>query len=146
MIRVSRLLSLIAVMWTWSGCEQEHACTLIGCRDGLVMSFDGLIAGSTYQIVVSVVTPTATAPLVTCTAAPGANGDQQLTCDSVDSHTEVGTTLQIHDSTLNQIQVTVSSNGAQLSQQTFTIGYQSVEINGPGCGVCTHADVTVTLP
>ncbi len=51
----------------------------------------------------------------------------------------------IDDTSLDgPLQVTVSSHGAQVTQQSFKVNYVSQEINGPGCGVCTNATVNVT--
>jgi len=139
-------LSLVATLAMGAvGCG--HACNAIGCLDGLVLAFDGLVAGTTYQVTVSQVTATPeTIPVATCTAVVAANGSPQLSCSSERPHTESSNTLQFHDTELTKLVITVSSNGMTLVNQAADVSYTSSEINGPGCGVCTQASVSVTVP
>jgi hypothetical protein len=147
MIRMSRLIALLTLLASGAaGCESNHACTLIGCLDGVVVSFNGLDAHASYEIDVSAVSTAEVASIMTCTVAATDAGSQQLACTSSEAHSEFGTSVQIRDSTLGKLQITVSSGGTQVAQQTFDVTYQSREINGSGCGVCTSASVTMTVP
>ena len=146
MIGMSRSVPLLAVLGALGAFGCDHSCGAVGCNNGLSLSFAGFTPGSTYQIVVSVVTPMEVIPFVTCTAAPDDLGAEQLSCASDQLHAESGTTLRIPDDTLKQLQVNVSSNGTHFVQQTFAVTFESKEINGPGCGVCTSADITMTIP
>jgi hypothetical protein len=133
---------------TAAGCDGSHTCTLIGCLDGVAISFEGLNLGTTYDIAIADLNMMAHAavPIMTCTAAATDAGYQTLSCSSSEAHSEIGTTVHIRDTTLSAVEVTVSSNGVQLSDRSFDVNYTSKEINGPGCGVCTSASVTMTVP
>jgi len=98
-------------------------------------------------VTVSNVTATPeTIPVATCTAGVAAGGSTQLFCDSQLSHSESGSTLQFQGTELKKLLITVSSNGMTLVNRTEDVAYTSREINGPGCGVCTSASLTVTVP
>jgi len=75
---------------------------------------------------------------------PGAS--PRLYCSCGESHSEAGNLLDIEDTSLQQIQVTVSTNGTQVVQQTIDVAYTSSEINGPGCGVCTQSGIIKVSP
>lgn len=145
MIRLSRYLTISALAcWILAGCDGQ-SCTTRACNEGLTISFAGLSSATTYQIVVSNVTNTPESiPIATCTLAPDANGTPELSCNSSEVHTDVGSYLRIEDSTFQEIQVDISADGETVLQQSYPVTYQSTEINGPGCGVCTQASITVT--
>jgi hypothetical protein len=146
MIRKSCLLaSMLFALWT-AGCD--GACTLKGCQDGLVIQFAGRFdQTATYEIAVA--TTTHVSEVVTfarCLVTPNAVG-LQLFCTSQHRHTENGTTLQLPESRVDNLTVTISSGGGVIGEQRFdNIVFESREINGPGCGVCTNASVQVTIP
>lgn len=130
------------------GCQKEHACTLLGCLQGLSIYLDGKFdVGTAYSIDVALVTPAGAASIMTCSLAPSdAGGGGQVVCDSQYQHSDFGRVIVINDTTLKKVQVTVSAGGVQLGQQTFPVTYAAVEINGPGCGTCTMAAIHVTTP
>jgi hypothetical protein len=143
MIRMSRYLALAVAVGALAsaGCSQE--CGAAACLRGVGVSLEGFAPG-TYEVKIAVVTATAeAAPLATCTLTGGDAGGPLL-CASPEAHSELGNQVRIDDTSYDRIQVTVSSNGAQVTQQTFDVHYSSEEINGPGCGVCTSATLTVT--
>ena len=145
---MSRLVALLALLAAGAGgCESSRVCSLIGCLDGVTVTFTGLGAHSSYDIVIAPVPATTDgAPLATCTLETSDAGVRRLTCASSETHIEFDTSVRIEDDTLHTIQITVSSGGAQVAQQTFDVTYQSSEINGPGCGVCTTASVMMVVP
>ena len=85
-------------------------------------------------------------PIANCLLVPEASGYSRLYCSSGGRHSEIGNTLNIEDTSLQQIQVTVSTNGSQVLQQTIDVAYTSSEINGPGCGVCTQTGIIKVAP
>jgi hypothetical protein len=149
MLDMLKLVALLALLAAGSsGCESSHACSLVGCLDGVIVSFTGLGAHPSYDITITPVTTTPdVVPLATCTIDASDAGARQLTCtSSFETHDEFGLSVRIQDSTLQAIQISVSSDGTPVAQQTFDVSYQSSEINGPGCGVCTQASVSMTVP
>ncbi len=150
MIRMSQLLCLLAALpaFATAGCA-GHGCTDQGCADGLNVSFSGLDASSSYEIAIA--QPLATGyvfTFMTCTLGPTDGGARQLACSSTSEEHREGydASVQILDNTIKKLQITVSSGGVQIAQQTFDVSYTSKEINGPGCGVCTTAHVAMTIP
>ena len=149
MIRMSRFLAVLVLASTAAGCGSQsgQSCGLVGCRTGITLSFEGLDASATYQIVVAVTKPAdGIVPIANCMLVPEAGGSPRLYCSSGESHWEGGNLLNIEDTSLQQIQVTVSTNGTQVVQQTVDVAYTSSEINGPGCGVCTQTGIIRVAP
>jgi hypothetical protein len=147
MIRMSRFLAVLAVASTAAACDGQSDCGNVGCLTGLNLSFDGLDASLTYQIVVAVTKPAdGIVGIAECMLVPVAGASQRLYCSSGASHSETGNLLNIRDTSLQQIQVTVSTNGTQVVQQTIDVTYTSSEINGPGCGVCTETGTIHVAP
>ena len=151
MIALSRLrLSLISLAIFVGALACDHACGLIGCRQGLLITLDDTFEkGKTYDVVISELTTTPeTVPLVTCiyvvpsetTAVP------TLSCTSTLAHAELGSTIQVRDWMPAHISVKVSSGGAVLAEKTIDPKFVGKELNGPGCGTCTNAAVTMSLP
>lgn len=146
---MSRLVVLAALLAAGAiGCEASHVCATVGCLYGVTVSFTGLGAHPSYDITIASVTPPPdVVPISTCTLDVTDGGSRQLACTSSSETVDVsGTTVRIQDNTLDSLQITVSSGGAQVAQQTFDVTYQSSEINGPGCGVCTTASLVMTVP
>src|SRR3954471_18682506 len=149
MIRMSRFLAVLVMASTAAACDgvSEKSCGAVACRTGISLSFDGLDASATYQIVVAVTAPAdGVVPIANCMLAPDAGGSARLSCSSGERHSEDGKLLNIEDTSLQQIQVTVSTNGTQVLQQTIDVTYTSSEINGPGCGVCTQTGIIKVAP
>ncbi len=149
MIRMSQIAWMVlaaALSLGISGCG--YSCTAIGCLDGLTISFDGTPdPTATLQIDISQVTATPEVVLaMTCSLSPNAAGGHTLLCSSPRSHSEFGNMVVIHDYSLKHLLVTVSSGGTKLGEQTFDPTFASEEINGDGCGICTHASIRVMLP
>src|SRR4051794_36967890 len=124
MIRMSRYLAFAAglVALASAGCSQT--CGLAACLRGVSVSFTGFQPG-TYQVEIAAASgASVSAPIATCTLMAG-DGAGPLACSSGVSHFEIGNQVTIDDTSLDRIQVTVSSNGAQVTQQTFKVNYVS---------------------
>jgi hypothetical protein len=127
-------------------------CTDIGCPgSGLDIVFDGVLAPSTtLDIQVDLVEQNlSSAPIITCTlsSAVGADGGtEQLRCTSRLWISQSNPrSLNTHE-ILQMVRVTISSNGTQLSQHTFTPSYTRTTPNGPDCGECVFSSIQVALP
>jgi hypothetical protein len=133
-----------------SSCELTHECTLIGCLDGLTVSFTfGAAATGRHETDVQIDEVTATmevAPLATCHYAIGLEPDIQWSCVSSRGHSDFIRSIRFPGTDLRKVNVTVLSGATQISQQTFAPNYNSAEINGSGCGVCTTAQIHVDVP
>jgi len=142
MIGMSRCLAFAAGLAALAAAGCSQTCGAAACFQGVVVSFTGFAPG-TYEVEIGAVTTTSqAAPIATCTLMAGDSAGP-LSCSSSESHSEIGNQVTIGDTSLDQIQVTVSANGAPVTQQTLQVNYHSDEINGPGCGVCTSARVNV---
>lgn len=141
LIALSLLLSLAA-----GSCE--HACTLIGCLDGLRISLQSAAPPSApLQIDIAMITTTPeTLPVMTCILSPPAVGREPLLCASARLHGEEGQTIHFDGDEIKRFTVTISRDGNKLSEQTFDAAYTTDEPNGPGCNRCTSAMVNVPLP
>ena len=69
-----------------------------------------------------------------------------ILCSSDDTYADFEEGIRIQDTTIQKLLVTVSANGTLLGEQTLEPVYTSSEINGLGCGVCTNAEVHLTIP
>jgi hypothetical protein len=147
-----RLLQLgmlqLALLLAMTGCEGRD-CTLIGCTEGLVISFDdSFTAGTTFDIEISEITARPEVVLLmTCAytpATPGTAGEKLL-CQSSAAHSELGKAVQIRDERPSRVSIEISSGGAVVSERTFDVAFTTKEINGPGCGTCTRAAITLGL-
>jgi hypothetical protein len=47
------------------------------------------------------------------------------------------------DGKFESLSVTVLRDGSTLAEQTYSVAYQGVELNGPGCGTCPAASETL---
>ncbi|HZL19511.1 MAG TPA: hypothetical protein VFG23_17380 [Polyangia bacterium] len=142
----TRGLLLVALLLAVPSCQT--ACGLVGCAQGLSITFDANFnQAATYDVVVSVVTATPeTVPIATCTLVASDGGGAQLLCGSQEAHSEQSNTLRIEDTTLAKVLVSVSLGGNTVAEQTFEPAYTTAEINGPGCGTCTSASIQMTIP
>lgn len=131
-----------------AGCEEQRTCATIACLEGLTISLDGNIDSSaTLQVDITMQTPGGPSPVMTCTLSPtGDGGGPPLTCNSSLPHSVLGRTIWIQSNSLRDLTVSVSSSGAVLTQKTFTPAYATREIGGPGCGKCTSASMSITIP
>jgi hypothetical protein len=152
MISVSRLrlvvVSSLALGLGLAGC-QSGTCTLIGCREGLLITFDGSFEpNKTYDIVVSDVTTAESVRLLACTLTPPADSSLATTleCASVSPHSEQGGTVSLRDVQPARLDIKVSVGGTQIADKQFDVAFKTVELNGPGCGTCTSASLTMSLP
>ncbi|HSY40694.1 MAG TPA: hypothetical protein VLA79_14235 [Polyangia bacterium] len=146
--RFAGALTLLALLpLALSGCGGQ-ACTLIGCLDGLNVSFVGSFEpGKSYDITLSSLTTTPeVVPIVHCSYSDPAGGGPGLLCSSASPFTAAGSQLSIKDDTIQNLRVTIATDGAVVGQQDYQVAFSSREINGPGCGVCTNANVTVDFP
>jgi hypothetical protein len=152
MTKLSRsfLAGVLALTLMLAGCN--HACGLEVCFDGLVITFDSSFVGpGTYDISV-VDVPLMFGPVASCTYAPngfltdaGTGWGWGLRCASQLSHTELDNMEMIHGFQPKAIQITVRSNGVVVAQKAFSLTFTTTELNGPGCGTCTNARVTMSL-
>jgi hypothetical protein len=44
------------------------------------------------------------------------------------------------------VYVVISTGGSTVKEEKFDILYATREPNGPGCGTCTNASITVNVP
>lgn len=130
-----------------AGCG-EHECGLVGCANGLTVTFDGNYeAGATYTANVSGGTSGLDIAVeLACAIEPAAPGGHRAVCTSALPHYEVANSTRLPQTDLTSVRIAVSKDGATLGAQTFQPTYVAREINGPGCGVCTSAAVSVTIP
>jgi hypothetical protein len=146
MTRLSRLglALLLTPLLAAAGCT----CSLKGCLEGLLVTLAGNFEpGKTYQLDID--TATSTPEIVSvmrCSLVRTEGRALDVRCSSAHRHSELGGVIQIHSHELGKLIVTVSADGAMLGQQTLEASYETKEINGPGCGTCTNAEVVVTIP
>jgi hypothetical protein len=152
MISMSHLrlvvLSSLALCLGLAGCESK-ACTDIGCREGLLITFDDSFESSkTYDVVVSDVTTAESVRILGCTLLPPADSSLAATleCTSPSPHSESGRTVSLREAQPMHLDIEVSMGGAQIADKQFDVAFKTVELNGPGCGTCTSASVTMSLP
>jgi hypothetical protein len=142
MIGMSRTLAFAAALATLASAGCSQTCGAAACLPGVGVSFVGFAPG-TYDVEIVAVTSTSgSPPTITCTMMLGGPGP--VSCSSSEAVSLGDNQLQIDDPSLTRIQVTVSSNGAQVTRQTLDPHDVPKEINGPGCGVCTNPTFTVT--
>lgn len=149
MISMSRLrlvvLSSLALCFGLAGCDNK-VCSLIGCSEGLLITFDGSFGSNkTYDITVSDVTTDEVVPILGCTLVAGDGTNGTLRCSSVHPHSEQGSTVSLRDPQPSRLDIKVSVDGVQIADKQFDVAFKTVELNGPGCGTCTNASVTMSL-
>ena len=130
------------------GCEPQK-CGAVGCLRGVNIHFEGTFQpGKTYAIQISELTPTPeVVPIMKCSLTGAAAGaTPELLCSSAQMHATFATQVQIDDVVLHQLRIAISADGTPVGQQDYPVLYASREINGPGCGTCTTAGITVALP
>jgi hypothetical protein len=141
------LITLSAMTLADASCDPTRACGEIGCDNGLTVVFRGGNAGSTYRLEVASVTPLPeTVPFVRCFLEVLAANSNRLSCSSAELHREFAGRLVINDLGLKNVLVSVFLSDQPLTQQQFQIVYATSEVNGPGCGTCTHASIEVSIP
>jgi hypothetical protein len=107
-----------------SGCNPfaPRVCTLIGCADGLRVSFDEPIAGP-----------------VTVTAILPGGGSRTLTCESASTCSFV----EFEDFRPGEVTITVAAEGLFVAR-TYRPRYEPRYANGEDCGVtCVRAEVVI---
>lgn len=126
---LKRLMSL-TVLSLLLGCSTaDKACTLIGCNDGLSVTFKG---SPPENFTLRLKADGQADINVTC---PG--GSTQFTC--------LPDRVMINNYTPTQVDVTYTAGDKTLTR-SFTPSYTSSEPNGPGCGpVCRQASVELDL-
>lgn len=157
-MRHSTVVLLAALLTACAGATpgEGHACTEIGCADGLFVHITPAAPWppGEYRFVVETdgVTTTCTGslPLPPCET-------RAITCDreGVVAIGESGCALPpsahgLGDLTLpstpEQITVEVQHEGRTLARETFAPRYQTSQPNGPGCPpICTNASVDLAL-
>lgn len=155
-MRRSVLLSLAVLIGACAGPQGGHACTEIGCVDGLTLQ---PAAGTTWapgayrfelEVDGETVTCTGALPLPPC-------GPPAITCDRerVVTITESGCALppsqhgfgDLHfPGAPETVTIEIERDGRTLTRQTFTPTYQTTQPNGPGCPpTCTQGSETFAL-
>jgi hypothetical protein len=157
MIRACFLLVLPLVA-SLAGCGlTAHACTEIGCADGLDVDFQtasGTWPAGSYQIDLTAdgatITCTTTLPFASatnpagsCTSADvimGLSGSAQPAAQHAISGLHFNTTPK-------SVKVTISRDGAMVASGDFTPAYETSMPNGPDCEpTCTNAGATLKVP
>lgn len=121
-------------------------CSTVACPDGLNIVIEGnLQPGMSYEVEVSTETPLPeTVPIMRCTLTVDGRGGRALRCSSELRHSE-SDGIHFVDR-LPSVHVRVSKATTTLAEQSFTPMYVTREPNGPGCGTCTSAAVTISVP
>jgi hypothetical protein len=126
-------------------------CNAIGCSSGLTVQLlgadrDGGIAAMPFQIAFAKLVNLQVIPLTTCTISSPDGLPDEVVCNPAVQPNFFGAGIHFDDTDIRVLRVTVSQNGTQLSQETYTPEYTSREVWGEGCGWCTQATVQVSLP
>ena len=121
-----------------------EVCSTIGCSDGLDVTIEGnLQASMNYEIDVSTDPSTPDgASIMHCTLT--FNGGVEVKCDSALRHWESGGSIHFADR-LPNVHVRVSTAMTTIAEKSFTPTYVTTEPNGPGCGTCSHAAVSLNV-
>jgi hypothetical protein len=143
--------TLVVLLAGLAACD--HVCPTGGCLPGLVVGFDdSFTPGQTFDLTLSEVTATSElVAFMSCTYSPGGGADggafvaPLLTCDSALPHNELGTVILIGSYPSQKIDIKVSSGATTLADKTFDVVFKTSTPNGPACGTCTQAAVTMSL-
>ena len=143
--------ALVVTLTGLAACE--HVCPVGGCLPGLVVGFDdSFTPGQTYDLTLSEVTTTPeVVAFMSCTYSPGGSADggafvaPLLQCDSALPHSELGTVILIGSYPSQKIDIKVSSGATTLADKTFDVVFKTSTPDGPDCGSCTQAAVTMSL-
>lgn len=130
------------------GCEQdERACTAMACAEqGLTINLDVPKRAAIYHIVVSGDNGTSEPnELVSCTMSVEASGARTTQCTPEQGPSELDSSINVRDSTPKRVHVVVTEGTTTVADESLTPTYVDKEINGPGCGTCTYAAVTITV-
>ncbi|HMV69486.1 MAG TPA: hypothetical protein PKA64_21770 [Myxococcota bacterium] len=143
-------LPLAAVALLACAGEVDHACTEIGCADGLVIELDHTWTEGDYTFEVSL-----DGQVITCTASiPFGEGDGCADDRALLSLS--GTMLPVDQQTIPSITVTdgdvttvgvrVLMGDTELTNATLTPAWSTSQPNGPDCPpTCRTADETITF-
>jgi hypothetical protein len=140
-----------------SGCGGEvqppRYCTAVGCLSGLNIAFDGTFDPmATYVVDIAEVTATSeNVPMARCTRTGEGVGVFRMNCTSTTHDVgQGGDGVRFpNDIGIHKVHVIVSAGedpSVQVGDQTLEAVVSSLEINGPGCGVCTSARASLTIP
>jgi len=152
MIEMSRrwvLLILALVGLSPAACNPfGHACGAVGCIGGVIVSLQGgFDPDKPYTIELSRLTPSGEATvLTTCTRLASSTAGLQLSCTPAAGPQTNPYMIQILDNSITGLRVVISADGGVVGQKDYAVHVTSDEINGPGCGVCTGARVSVDFP
>ena len=84
--------------------------------------------------------------IMRCTLTVQASGSRELLCNSVLQHQMLGgSTVTLREMPAN-VHVSITEGTATVAEKTVAPNYVTEEVNGPGCGTCTHATLNVTVP
>ncbi|HRI50575.1 MAG TPA: hypothetical protein PLW65_10375 [Pseudomonadota bacterium] len=140
---IGSLGGIAATLLLLSGCGP---CATIGCPSELSISLDGGFDGTkSYRIDVNEGTATG-ALLTSCTLSPMAGAEWSLKCSSAMARLTGPDAIRLDGVRPAKLLVTVSADDTKLGEQMLTPVYASEEIGGRGCGVCTSAQVSLTVP
>jgi len=147
------------------GCEEEHACTEIGCMDGWSLTLreaDGSAPTHTVELNVDgtrVVCPAVSleARTASCSDSVGlqlvdevmceehvsSNGDRSQVCTPTGRFEE----MVLVNGRPAEVVVALRDDGALTDQRTFEPRYEAAQPNGPDCGpICHQASDQWDLP
>ncbi|MES1165783.1 MAG: hypothetical protein ABUR63_08500, partial [Verrucomicrobiota bacterium] len=82
-----------------------------------------------------------------CSMTPSVDGGgpgQTLACTSRLPHVEQSKVLRLTEFEDTPVTITTSVGGSPVKTETFHPVYKTAEINGPGCGTCTQAALTIS--
>ena len=140
---IGSLGGIAAALLLLSGCGP---CALLGCPGELSIYLGGGFVNTTsYRIDVNDMTGTG-ALLTSCTLAPATGAESPLKCSSEVARLTGPDAIRLDGVRPAKVLVTVSTGDSKLSEQMFAPVYADQEINGRGCGVCTSAQVSLTVP
>ena len=150
------LTALVALALALAGCEEERACTLIGCApSSLTLDTAGWEPGE-YEIEVRY---TAGGEIAfECTLELGQQvvadaGPIQSTCRQTAGDTRAlelypttntAPRLEVYDSP-DEVRLVLRSDGETLFDDTIALEHEVSYPNGPHCGGCRSAEMTLTL-
>lgn len=166
-MRRATLLGLLAapfVVLAATACEETHACTAAGCGPSrLTIATEGWVPGE-YQIEVRYTLGGEQAFECTFAVAdsedPGQRGDDAGAEDGIQSTCEqvVGTgravrlypvpgmepVIEVYDAP-DAVQLVLRNGDRELFDDTIALDHVASYPNGPDCGACRSATMTVTL-
>jgi len=148
MIRMSRwrrwsVVAMLAASPVLGAVGCGYPCSAVGCLEGLnVLLSGGFDPDRTYTIELSRLTAAGASPVMTCARTWPSTGSAQMSCTSALRFQADPWWIEIFDSSISALRVSISVDGAIVGQQDFSVRFTSNE----DCGTCTTASVEVPFP